>query len=133
MALILWNSYRSTCCEQREFEEARKELQAELDKGLSVDAIRKKITKGEIQTNISNKVVKKISFRVERIQRKKRDLMQLVNKYAPAPAPVKDAVSTKPQNLTIMNLFAKAKEELSGGSIRKNIFKLADKELLVRS
>jgi len=39
--------------EQIEFEEARKELQTELEKGMSLDDIRKKITKGEIQTKAS--------------------------------------------------------------------------------
>lgn len=116
----------------REFEEARKELQLELEKGISLDAIRKKITKGEIQTKISKLVDKKIPFTVERIQRKKRDLMQLLNKYTPGPGPVKETISTKPHTLSTMDLFAKAKEEQSGGSIlRKNIYKLADKELLV--
>lgn len=60
---------------KREFEEAQKELQLELDKGVSIDEIRKKITKGEIQTKVSRK-----PFIVERIQRKKRDVIELINK-----------------------------------------------------
>ncbi|GKC20472.1 pentatricopeptide repeat-containing protein, partial [Tanacetum coccineum] len=36
--------------EKEEFEEARKELQRELEKGTSLDYLRKKMTKGEIQT-----------------------------------------------------------------------------------
>ncbi|KAL0364189.1 UNVERIFIED_CONTAM: Alpha-glucan water dikinase, chloroplastic [Sesamum angustifolium] len=44
----------------KEFEEARKELQVELEKGVSVDEIRKKITKGEIQTKVSKQLAKRV-------------------------------------------------------------------------
>ncbi|KAA8533187.1 hypothetical protein F0562_033280 [Nyssa sinensis] len=65
-----------------EFEEARKELQVELSKGTSLDEIQKKITKGEIQTKVAKQLERKRYFTVERIQRKKRELKQLLNKYA---------------------------------------------------
>ncbi|KAL9423869.1 hypothetical protein AB3S75_035877 [Citrus x aurantiifolia] len=90
----------------REFEEARKELQSELEKGISLDEIRKKITKGEIQTKILNKHV--------------------------AEPTEKKYISVEPKALTPVELFVKATEEQEGDSIlNKKIYKLADKELLV--
>lgn len=117
--------------EQKEFEEARKELQVELEKGKSIEAIRNKIAKGEKKANVSKNPDKQRFSNVERIQRKKRDLMQLLNKYTPGP--IKETVSPKLPTLSAVDLFCKAKEEQSGGpALRKNIFKLSDKELLVR-
>ncbi|KAL5826788.1 hypothetical protein ACOSQ3_018629 [Xanthoceras sorbifolium] len=115
----------------REFEEARKDLQSELEKGVSLDEIRKKITKGEIRTNLSNQPKTKKYFTVGRIQRKKRDLMQLLNKYVAKPEE-KTKISVEPKALTAIELFAKAREEQDGGSIlNKKIYKLAGKKLLV--
>lgn len=116
---------------QREFEEARQELQRELEKGASLDEIRKKITKGEIQTKVTKKFESKRVFRTDRIQRKKRDFMQIINKHA---AKIVDKEhSVKPKPLTAVELFAKAKEEQDGGSVlRKYNFRLNDKDLLVR-
>lgn len=120
----------------REFEEARQELQRELEKGASLDEIRKKITKGEIQTKVTKKFESKQVFRTDRIQRKKRDFMQIINKHA---AKIVDEAkivdkehSVKPKPLTAVELFAKAKEEQDGGSVlRKYTFGLNDKDLLV--
>ncbi|KAJ6321390.1 hypothetical protein OIU77_011468 [Salix suchowensis] len=122
----------------REFEKAREELQTELDKGVSVNEIQKKITKGEIKTEVSNQLQNKRYFSTTRIQRKKRDIMQLVNKHAAKSvddkvskyAERKDSVESKV--LKAVELFAKEKEEHDGGAVlNKKIFKLADKELLV--
>ncbi|KAK2977472.1 hypothetical protein RJ640_016100 [Escallonia rubra] len=114
----------------REFEEARKELQIELEKGISLDDIRKKIIKGEIRSNVSKQLEKKSYFTVERIQRKKRDLMQLLNKYISTP--IEQKILSKPQSLSEIDFFAKAKEEQNGGAfLTKKKDKLGDKELLV--
>ncbi|XAR65092.1 Alpha-glucan, water dikinase [Bertholletia excelsa] len=43
----------------KEFEEARKELQREVDKGTSLGEIRQKIVKGEIQTKVAKQLEKK--------------------------------------------------------------------------
>ncbi|KAJ4974404.1 hypothetical protein NE237_007578 [Protea cynaroides] len=116
----------------KEFEEARKELQAELDKGASLDEIRKKIVKGEIKTKVSKQLEKKKYFTVERIQRKERDLMQLLNKYITEP--VKERASKLSKSPTAVELFLKAKEEQDGGSIvNKSFFKLGDMEVRVIS
>ena len=129
--IFLLNLISVVLYEQKEFEEARKELQTELEKGISIEAIRKKITKGEIKTNVSKIPDTKRYNAVGRIQRKKRDLMQLLNKYTPGT--IKETIPAKPPTLSSMDLFAKAKEEQSGGpALRKNVYKLANKELLVR-
>lgn len=124
--------------QQREFEKAREELQAELGKGVSVDEIRKKISKGEIKTNVSKQLQNKRYFSTEIIQRKGRDLAQLVNRYSAksvedrASKSVEEKASIEPKVLKAVELFAKEKEEHDGGAVlNKKIYKLADKELLV--
>ncbi|KAL6983727.1 alpha-glucan, water dikinase [Sarracenia purpurea var. burkii] len=114
----------------KEFKEARKELQIELEKGTSLDEIRKKITKGQIQTKVAKRLEKRKYFIAERIQRKKRDLMQLLNKYSDGS--VEENIPSKPQALSTIERFAKEMEEHAGCPItNKKIFRLADKELLV--
>lgn len=121
---------------QREFEEARKELQMELEKGASVDEIRKKITKGEIQTKAAKKYESKQVFRTDRIHRKNRDLMKILNKHATKPvdeAKLAAEESVKPISVKAVELFAKAKEGQDGASVlNKSIYRLNDKDLLVR-
>ncbi|XVF02510.1 hypothetical protein REPUB_Repub04eG0181600 [Reevesia pubescens] len=113
----------------REFDEARKDLQAELEKGVSLDEIRKKIIKGEIVTKVSKQLQKKRYFSVERIQRKKRDLMQLLNKHAEKS--VEESISVEPKPLTAVERFAKEKELDGSPFMNKKIYKLGEKELLV--
>ncbi|CAI9278277.1 unnamed protein product [Lactuca saligna] len=69
--------------EKKEFEEARKELQRELEKGSYVDDIRNKTTKGDVQKKVQKQQEKKIYFTPVRINRKKRDLTQLLKKPTP--------------------------------------------------
>ncbi|KAK9117218.1 hypothetical protein Sjap_016165 [Stephania japonica] len=108
-----------------EFEEARKDLQNELDKGSSLEEIRKKIIKGDIQSKVS----KQKRRTVERIQRKKRDLMQLLNKHTAGIVEEKSFIASEAP--TAIQLFSKSKEEQDGGAIlNKKVFKLGDKELL---
>ncbi|XP_076945424.1 alpha-glucan water dikinase, chloroplastic-like [Bidens hawaiensis] len=115
--------------EKKEFEEARKELQKELEKGNSLDGIRKKITKGEIKTKVLNKFVKK-KLTPERINRKKRDVMQLLKK--PTPVSAKDKISIKQKDLSALQIFSKAIEEQSDTNIlNKKTYRLGDKQLLV--
>ncbi|XP_061355011.1 alpha-glucan water dikinase, chloroplastic [Gastrolobium bilobum] len=113
-----------------EFEEARKELLAELEKGVSLDEIRRKITKGEIQTKVAKQLKTKKYFRVERIQRKKRDLTQLINRNV-AENIVEQFIDS-PKALTVIEQYAKAREEQDQGLVlNKAIYKLADNDLLV--
>ncbi|XP_059633696.1 alpha-glucan water dikinase, chloroplastic isoform X2 [Cornus florida] len=115
----------------REFEEARKDLQIELEKGTSLDEIRKKITKGEVQSKFPKQIQKKISE--ERIQRKKRDLMELLNKYPSGSMEQKISTTpSTPQALSSIELFAESKKEQEGGSIlNKKIYRIGAGELLV--
>jgi alpha-glucan,water dikinase len=118
--------------EKSEFEEARKELLAELEKGLSVDDIRNKITKGEVKNETPKKQETRSQFNADRIQRKKRDPVELINKYDKVPVKSPEKISTKPKTLSAVELFIKAKEEQSDGPIMNTkIYKLGDKELSV--
>ena len=114
-----------------EFEEARKELLAEFEKGSSLDEIRSKIMKGEIQTKVAKQLKTKKYFRVERIQRKKRDLTQLINRNV-AENIVEQYIDA-PKELTVIERYAKEREEYDKGLVlNKTIYKLADNDLLVR-
>ncbi|KAL9251171.1 Alpha-glucan water dikinase, chloroplastic-like protein, partial [Drosera capensis] len=115
----------------REFEEARKELQVELDKGSSLDEIRQKIIKGDIQTKVSKQLEKKSYFTPERIQRKKRDVMEMLNKYVPEL--VEERTFVKQKVFTAVELFADATERDAGPKLFKKIYNLGDKQLLVRA
>ncbi|KAL3630994.1 hypothetical protein CASFOL_023978 [Castilleja foliolosa] len=118
-----------------EFEEARKELQVELEKGVSLDKIRKKVTKGEIKTKVSKQPAKRSYSTVERIQRKKRDITSLLTKFVSVPIEeeIKTIlISSEPEVLSAVQQFSREKEDSNSGPImNKKIYKLADKELLV--
>ncbi|KAK9021676.1 hypothetical protein V6N11_011655 [Hibiscus sabdariffa] len=120
---------RSKLTKKREFEEARKELQSELERGVSLDEIRKKITKGEIENKVSKQPQNQRHFSAERIQRKQRDLMVLLNKH-----PVKSvagSISVEPKPPTAVENFAK-KLEMDGSAVmNKKIYKFGDMEVLV--
>nr|AIR93787.1 glucan water dikinase [Kalanchoe fedtschenkoi] len=115
--------------ELKEFEEARRELLMELDNGISIDELRKKIIEGEIETKVTKQVQKKKLPRIERIQRKKRDILQILHKQSAGF--VENNVLFTPKTLTAIQLYTKGKEEQSGGILlNKKVYKLADKELL---
>lgn len=113
-----------------EFEEARKELQHELGRGVSLTKLRQKLMKGNVQSKVSAQLKSKKYFTAERIQRKKRDIMQFLNKYSPESPPAN--VLAVPKTLTAMEALSKDLEERDGGQmLNKRIFKIGDKELLV--
>lgn len=115
-----------------EFEEARKELQDELAMGASISELQKKLMKGNIQAKVSAQLKTKKYFTVEKIQRKKRDIMQLLNKYSPE-SPEENVLSA-PKTLTAMEAFSKVIQMQDGSSLlNKKHFKLGDKDLLVIS
>jgi len=114
-----------------EFEEARKELSAELEKGATLDEIRKKIIKGEIQTKVAKQLKTKKYFRAERIQRKKRDLRQIINRIVDEN--IVEQFIDVPKALTVIERYAKAREEYESAPIlNKTIYKFDDSDLLVR-
>lgn len=87
--------------------------------------------KGEIQTKVAKQLKTKKYFRVERIQRKKRDLTQLINRNV-AENIVEQYIDA-PKELTVIERYAKEREEYDKGLVlNKTIYKLADNDLLVR-
>jgi alpha-glucan, water dikinase len=126
---ILWRFL--FCIWQLEFEEARKALQAELDNGISIDQLRKKILKGNIESKVSKQLKNKKYFSVERIQRKKRDIMQLLNKHKSDVTEQK--VETTPIQPTVLDHFNQSLQEKDGCEVlSRKLFKFGDNEILVR-
>ncbi|KAK1269948.1 hypothetical protein QJS04_geneDACA005079 [Acorus gramineus] len=116
-----------------EFAEARGELQLELDKGTSLDEIRKKIIKGDVHTKVSRQLKAKRYFTPDRIQRKKRDITQFLNKF-PSPMLEKseNKVADTLETPSGLELCSKAREEQDDGCIlNKKLFRIDDKEILV--
>lgn len=114
-----------------EFEEARKELQHELGKGSSLAELRQKLLKGNIETKVNKQPKNKKYFTTDRIQRKKRDIMELLNKYILEDT--EEKVSHVPKPLTAMEIYSKVIEEQNASTVlNKKLFKLGQKELLVR-
>ncbi|KAL8150135.1 hypothetical protein V2J09_019943 [Rumex salicifolius] len=117
--------------EQREFEVARQELQVELDKGTTLDEIRKMITKGDVKTKVSKQLDKRSYSGVARIQRKKRDLMQILNKTIAKSVPGDAKPAAKSKALTPVELYAMKKEDQEGLPIlMKKIYNVGGKQLL---
>lgn len=130
-----------------EYEAARAELYEEISRGSSLEDIRTRLTKkddtsskqvtdvseGSKQTKVQ-KPIKKKAYSIQRIQRKKRDLMQLLNKHIPVSIKsVEEKTSMKPKTLSAIELYSKAIEEQNDIDIlNKKTYKLADNELLVR-
>ncbi|CAL9114527.1 alpha-glucan water dikinase, chloroplastic isoform X1 [Musa acuminata AAA Group] len=113
-----------------EFEEARKELQHELDKGTSLAELREKINQGNIQTKVSEQLKTKKYFSIERIQRKRRGIMNILNKTVVEIA--EEKVSHLQKAPTALEHWSKTISENDGGSIlNKKKYKLEDKELQV--
>ncbi|XP_071707709.1 alpha-glucan water dikinase, chloroplastic-like [Rutidosis leptorrhynchoides] len=116
--------------EKKEFEEARKELLREIENGSSVDELRKKNTKSDIQKNIKNQLGKRNYSTPEKINRKKRDLMQLLKK--PTPVSAREGISSTPKTLSALQIFYKLIEEQSDVSVlNKQTYRIYDKQLLV--
>ncbi|XP_042408616.1 alpha-glucan water dikinase, chloroplastic-like isoform X2 [Zingiber officinale] len=113
-----------------EFEEARKELQLELDKGTSLAELREKIMKGSISTKVLKQLKAKKYFSIERIQRKERDIMEILNKNVAETLDEKTSQIAPP--LTVLELLAKSIHEQDGESVlNQKIYKLDNKDLLV--
>ncbi|KAL4574024.1 hypothetical protein LXL04_020846 [Taraxacum kok-saghyz] len=136
-----------------EYEAARGELYEEVSRGSSIEDIRARLTKkddtntsskkdtdihkkkntqGETKTKVQKQQETR-TYSVHSIQRKKRDLMQLLNKHIPVSVKsVEDETSMTPKTLSAVELFSKAIEEQSGIDIvNKKTFRVADEELLV--
>lgn len=107
-------------------------MQSELDKGVSLDDVRKKIAKGDVQKKVSKQLKHKQYFRTEKIQRKGRDLNKLICKHVADLVEPKSKSSTEPRALTTLEIYAKAKEEEETTPIfSKKTFKLEGSAILV--
>ncbi|CAH9102815.1 unnamed protein product [Cuscuta europaea] len=120
----------------REFEEARLELQLELEKGVTLEELRKRIVKGEIKTKVAKQLEKKNYFTIEKIQRKARDVDQLINRDASQSGFESSSelqqMLPEDQTLSSIELFGKAKEkEVDGPILNKKIYKIFNSELMV--
>ncbi|XP_031122009.1 alpha-glucan water dikinase, chloroplastic-like isoform X1 [Ipomoea triloba] len=130
-AYIRWEKagkpFYSSVEQNKEFEEAKKELQLELEKGISLEELRKKVVKGEIQTKVAKKQEKRHYSSMEKIQRKKRDVAQLINKDASG-----EQILGAAQVLSRIERFSKSKEgQVDGPIITKKIYKIGNSELMV--
>lgn len=112
----------------QEFEEARKDLENKLSEGMSLADLRKKLQSGDTQKKAADRIGKPETF--QRIQRKKRDILQMLNKFPDKKENIK--VSVEPEKRSALALCSQVMEALDGGSVlQKKIFKFGDKELLV--
>ncbi|XP_071716394.1 alpha-glucan water dikinase, chloroplastic-like isoform X2 [Rutidosis leptorrhynchoides] len=132
--------------EKVEYEAARAELNEEIARGSSIEDIRNRLTRKdgtssekstgvsekEIQTKVHKPMEKKM-YSSQRIQRKKRDLMELLSKHIPVSVKsAEENISAKPKILSAVELYFKGIEEQSDINIvNKKTYRISDKELVV--
>jgi alpha-glucan,water dikinase len=131
-----------------EYEAARAELTEELNRGVPLEKLRARLTKTpesserdapasnatatkEHEKKVSKQEKKKKKYSVERIQRKNRDITQLLNKHKPGVT--KEQVQAAPKQPTVLDLFTKSLQEGDDCDVlSRKLFKIGDKEILVR-
>ena len=102
-----------------------------MDKGTSIDQLRKKILKGNIESKVSKQLKNKNYFSVERIQRKKRDIMQILSKHKHTV--IEEQAEVAPKQLTVLDLLTNSLQKKDGCEVlSKKLFKFGDKQILVR-
>ena len=102
-----------------------------MDKGTSIDQLRKKILKGNIESKVSKQLKNKNYFSVERIQRKKRDIMQIRSKHKHTV--IEEQAEVAPKQLTVLDLLTNSLQKKDGCEVlSKKLFKFGDKQILVR-
>ena len=101
-----------------------------MDKGTSIDQLRKKILKGNIESKVSKQLKNKKYFSVERIQRKKRDIMQILSKHKHTV--IEEQAEVAPKQLTVLDLFTNSLQKDGFEVLSKKLFKFGDKQILVR-
>ncbi|XP_010458437.1 PREDICTED: alpha-glucan water dikinase 1, chloroplastic [Camelina sativa] len=135
--------------EKEEYEAARMELHEEMMRGASVEDLRAKLLKKdntnespksndtsssgrETQTKVSKQPERKKNYRIEKIQRKGRDLNKLIYKHVADFVEPKSNSSNEPRSLTTLEIYAKAKEEQETTPVfSKKTFKLEGSAILV--
>ena len=102
-----------------------------MDKGISIDQLTKKILKGNIGSKVSKQLKNKKYFSVERIQRKKRDIMQILSKHKHTV--IEEQAEVAPKQLTVLDLLTNSLQKKDGCEVlSKKLFKFGDKQILVR-
>jgi len=101
-----------------------------VDKGISIDQLRKKILKGNIESKVSKQLKNKNYFSLERIQRKKRDIMQILIKHKHTV--IEEQAEVAPKQLTVLDLFTNSLQKDGFEVLSKKLFKFGDKQILVR-
>jgi len=102
-----------------------------VDKGISIDQLTKKILKGNIGSKVSKQLKNKKYFSVERIQRKKRDIMQILSKHKHTV--IEEQAEVAPKQLTVLDLLTNSLQKKDGCEVlSKKLFKFGDKQILVR-
>ncbi|XP_047078061.1 alpha-glucan water dikinase 1, chloroplastic-like isoform X1 [Lolium rigidum] len=132
--------------EKVEYEAARAELTEELNRGVPLEKLRARLTKTpesserdattsnatptkELEKKVSKQEKKKKKYSVERIQRKNRDITQLLNKHKPGVT--KEQVQAAPKQPTVLDLFTKSLQEGDDCDVlSRKLFKIGDKEIL---
>ncbi|XP_051203433.1 alpha-glucan water dikinase, chloroplastic isoform X2 [Lolium perenne] len=127
--------------EKVEYEAARAELTEELSRGVPLEKLRARLTKKpesserdatatkELERKVSKQEKKKKKYSVERIQRKNRDITQLLNKHKPGVT--KEQVQAAPKQPTVLDLFTKSLQEGDDCDVlSRKLFKIGDKEIL---
>ncbi|XP_047078965.1 alpha-glucan water dikinase 1, chloroplastic-like isoform X2 [Lolium rigidum] len=132
--------------EKVEYEAARAELTDELNRGVPLEKLRARLTKTpesterdatasdatptkEREKKVSKQEKKKKKYSVERIQRKNRDITQLLNKHKPGVT--KEQVQAAPKQPTVLDLFTKSLQEGDDCDVlSRKLFKIGDKEIL---
>ncbi|KAJ3692532.1 hypothetical protein LUZ60_012882 [Juncus effusus] len=118
--------------QNEEFELARKELEEEVNKGTSIEDLKKKILKGNIKNKVSKQLKSKSYFSVEKIGRKKRDVMQFLTKYTPQQIVEQKPYKSPERTPNALDFFSKAIEaNESYVVLNKKVFKIDNKELMV--
>ncbi|KAM0856328.1 hypothetical protein ACQ4PT_049161 [Festuca glaucescens] len=132
--------------EKVEYEAARAELTEELNRGVPLEKLRARLTETpesserdapaskttatkELEKRASKQEKKKKKYSVERIQRKNRDITQLLNKHKPGVT--KEQVQAAPKQPTVLDLFTKSLQEGDDCDVlSRKLFKIGDKEIL---
>lgn len=121
-----------SCHEQIEFEEARRELQLELDKGTSVDQLRENLLKRDTSKKSSQQLGAEHYSSNERIHRNKMGITEILNKNVAGI--LKEKITQISKVPTVLELWSKSIQEQEGELVlNQKVYKLDNMDLRVRS
>ncbi len=116
------------CCYQAEFEEARKDLELELKKGVTIEQLRKRFAAGG-----NGSTQQKSPKKQQRFTRKKHDAEELINKFTLGAAVSQlPATVPPPRELTALESAAQTLENADNGAVViRKMLKVGGSDLLV--